>query len=210
MVISEREAWDAQAATYAAAQRAVWAEDDSRYLHRVTDCLGELWPRLALGYADGGVILDLGCGVGRLAIPVAQALPHAYVVGVDVSPRMVGYAQSVAEAEDAANTVFFVGDGRNLPTLAPPLAAAFSVLLFQHLPGDACAGYISQVAAKLPPGAPFVFQYVEGSEDIAMSRQRDEATVRSWCADAGLAVADISPGSVILYPEWRWVTAVKA
>ena len=83
------------------------------------------------------------------------------------------------------------------------------MLLFQHLPGDAVAGYIAQVAERLERGGVFVFQYVEGFEDVAMSRQRSEATVRGWCADAGLAVADVSPGTVVPFPEWRWVTAVR-
>lgn len=209
-MVTEREAWDAQAATYAAAQQAVWAEDDTRYLHRILDCLGELWPRLAVPDDIHGTILDLGCGVGRLAIPVAQALTQAQLIGVDVSPRMVDYARQAAHEACVPNAAFVLCDGRDLSVLdLEPVSAAFSVLLFQHLPGDACVGYIQQVAALLEPGSRFVFQYVEGSEDIAMSRQRDEATVRGWCSDAGLSVVDITPGFVVLYPEWRWVTAER-
>src|SRR5690606_36352662 len=39
--------------------------------------------------AGGGPVLELGVGTGRLAIPLAERLPHLRVVGVDTSDEML-------------------------------------------------------------------------------------------------------------------------
>ena len=39
------------------------------------------------------VVLDAGCGTGRLTAELLEALPRGYVVGVDLSQNMVGSAR---------------------------------------------------------------------------------------------------------------------
>jgi SAM-dependent methyltransferase/methyltransferase-like protein len=48
-------------------------------------------------------VLELGCGVGGNAIGIAQSLPRARIVGIDLSPRQVEAGQAVARKLDLKN-----------------------------------------------------------------------------------------------------------
>ncbi|MBM4416132.1 MAG: class I SAM-dependent methyltransferase [Chloroflexi bacterium] len=52
-----------------------------------------------LAERQGGAVLELGCGTGRVAIPLAAA--GLEVTGVDASPRMLAVAQERAQAAGA-------------------------------------------------------------------------------------------------------------
>lgn len=67
-----------------------------------------------LAVRSGGPVLEIGCGTGRIAVPMAQA--GVEVVGVDLSPAMLARALSRAAAtEGAAGSIEFVqGDMRTL------------------------------------------------------------------------------------------------
>ena len=53
-------------------------------------------------------VLDLGCGTGGWALEVAYTYSDMEVVGVDISERMVAYAQAQAEAQQRQNVRFRV------------------------------------------------------------------------------------------------------
>ncbi|GAB4277304.1 MAG: hypothetical protein Kow0056_08630 [Coriobacteriia bacterium] len=55
-------------------------------------------------------ILEVGCGQGWLTAQIAQALPSARVVGLDIRPQAIEYARSLC-----ATAEFLVGDGAALP-----------------------------------------------------------------------------------------------
>lgn len=57
-------------------------------------------------------ILDLGCGFGRITIPLAK---EGYKIeGIDITPVMIEKANELAKKENI-NITFKVGDMRNLP-----------------------------------------------------------------------------------------------
>lgn len=98
--------------------------------HDYTDDLPAL---RALARRTGGPILELGCGTGRLAVPLAAAGYH--VTGVDLSPAMLALAEARAAATPkAAGRVTWVeGDFTRVP-LAGPYQLAFIVMnTFLHL-----------------------------------------------------------------------------
>ena len=65
---------------------------------------------------DGGTrILDFGPGDGWPALPIAAALPHAHVTGVDPSPLRVEVCVANARRLGLDNAGFVVGDGGALP-----------------------------------------------------------------------------------------------
>ena len=71
----------------------------------------------------GDVVVEVGCGTGRLTLPLA-ALTPARVVGVDAEPRML----EVARAKDAAGRVEWLrGSAYRLPL--PDRSAALVVLV---------------------------------------------------------------------------------
>jgi ubiquinone/menaquinone biosynthesis C-methylase UbiE len=70
------------------------------------------WQRLAL--AQEGPVLELGCGTGRIAVPVARA--GAMVVGIDRSVEMLGRArQRLRRAKLTDRALLVRGDIRALP-----------------------------------------------------------------------------------------------
>lgn len=97
------------------------------YFERVGDLLGSAYLRYSftkgteqeipfllelLGLAPGARILDVGCGPGRHAIPLAQA--GFAVTGVDVSRRFLDLAADAAR-EAGVGASFFHVDARRMP-----------------------------------------------------------------------------------------------
>lgn len=147
---------------------------------------------------DHGPVLDLGCGIGRLAVPYAKFY-KVDVIGVDVSPRML------ERAARHTSVTYAVGDGRALPK-TPPLAAAWSMLMFQHIPPLAQESYVLQVAERLEPGGRFHFQTVIGEQQHFLSWQLAADEPAAWCERAGLQVVGVDGGE---WPEWQWISARK-
>lgn len=70
------------------------------------------WQRLAL--ANEGPVLELGCGTGRVALPVVKA--GARLVGVDLSAPMLARARTrLIRARLAGRALLVRGDIRHLP-----------------------------------------------------------------------------------------------
>jgi SAM-dependent methyltransferase len=97
------------------------------YFEAVGDLLGEAYLRYSftkgteqevaflldlLGLAPGSRILDVGCGPGRHAVPLAQA--GLAVTGVDVSRRFLDLAAESARAA-GVGAAFFHVDARQMP-----------------------------------------------------------------------------------------------
>ena len=72
-----------------------------------------------LARRQSGAVLELGCGTGRLALPLMKA--GARLVGIDRSEPMLGRARLKARRAGLADRVRFVrGDIRRLPFRARP------------------------------------------------------------------------------------------
>src|SRR3990167_6258835 len=94
--------WDQQATTIDEAWRAVWAEDDQQA--GIDHCLRMLAPVTDhIAAISDAHVLDLGVGIGRLAIPIAQAHPAATVWGLDSSLAMTGHLLDRCICEDIRN-----------------------------------------------------------------------------------------------------------
>jgi ubiquinone/menaquinone biosynthesis C-methylase UbiE len=109
----QRERWDSLAAAHGSTEplRAVIGSTPlgNDYLDRTTKrFLGKL---LRLKTSD--VVLDYGCGVGRLAVWLAPQVRE--VVAMDISPKMVDVATAESAARGIGNARFSVADGYRLP-----------------------------------------------------------------------------------------------
>lgn len=75
--------------------------------------IGLLVDRFGLTFAD--VALDLGCGTGQLAIPLAR---HVRVsIGIDPEPDMLTQAEKAARTCGSQNTLWLLGSDEDLGTL---------------------------------------------------------------------------------------------
>jgi SAM-dependent methyltransferase len=75
--------------------------------------------------------LDFGCGVGRLALPLARRCRS--VVGVDVSGAMLREAQARCDQWGLTNVSFVRGDD-DLSAVTGPIDLVTSYIVFQHIP----------------------------------------------------------------------------
>jgi ubiquinone/menaquinone biosynthesis C-methylase UbiE len=65
--------------------------------------------RLAL--SAGANVLDVGCGTGASALPAAEAVgPKDFVIGVDLSSRLLDRARTKATARGLTNVEFRLAD----------------------------------------------------------------------------------------------------
>jgi SAM-dependent methyltransferase len=76
-------------------------------------------------------VLDFGCGVGRLTIPLARIAQE--VVGVDVSPAMLEEAGANCREAGITNATFRLSE-RGLPTVQGTFDFVHSYIVFQHIP----------------------------------------------------------------------------
>jgi SAM-dependent methyltransferase len=75
--------------------------------------------------------LDFGCGVGRLVLPLARAVPE--VVGMDISPGMLAEAQRNCAEAGVTNITFCKSDDA-LTQLKGSFDFVHSFIVFQHIP----------------------------------------------------------------------------
>lgn len=73
----------------------------------VTQAMGGLLPT-SLDAQQIHTVLDLACGPGGWALEVARTYPHIEVVGVDISEKMIRYAQAQARLRGLDNASFQV------------------------------------------------------------------------------------------------------
>ena len=57
---------------------------------------------------SGGTVLELGCGTGRVSIPIAEA--GVKIIGMDSSPEMLRVADSKAKKMSVQNLSLIHGD----------------------------------------------------------------------------------------------------
>ena len=94
-----------------ASMRATWMAGDFGVIAKSTAGSGEAFVH-RLGVIVGKRALDVACGTGNLAIPLARA--GAVVTGVDIAPNLLEQARARARAEGLA-AHFDEGDAEALP-----------------------------------------------------------------------------------------------
>ncbi len=77
------------------------------YGHLQTTAMGGVFPERA-DLEDIRAILDVGCGPGEWALGVAERYPDTSVVGIDISTRVVAYAEVQARRRQLNNVTFRV------------------------------------------------------------------------------------------------------
>ena len=112
------------------------------YLHRGNIALeARLQERTAAEFAAfflphlrrGMRLLDCGCGPGTITLGLAEAVAPGEVVGIDVQPRMVEQASTLAAERGLTNVRFELANLYELPFPDASFDAVFCNQVFQYL-----------------------------------------------------------------------------
>src|SRR5437660_10029895 len=98
----------------------------------------------------GAIILDYGCGVGRLARQVARR--GCRVIAVDVTAQMLAFCRD--HCAGLTNIDYILSDGYGVPSVPETSAdGAYSFYVFQHMPSRAMArSVLADLRRVLKPG----------------------------------------------------------
>ena len=167
------------------------------------------------GLPEDGYLVDVGCGSGRLAKPLAKVHRGRYL-GIDLVPDLVAHARKVAARPDWR---FEVIDHIDVPEAdgEADMVCFFSVLT--HLLHEQSYWYLEAARRVLKPGGRMVLSFLEFSDPghlhiffstvaQAKARAREPLNVfieRSvfpvWAEHLGLEVVEIRNGGDLIVPE---------
>jgi SAM-dependent methyltransferase len=142
----------------------------------VSDIAGTV--RAVAASAGGGLVVELGAGTGRLAVPLAEA--GCRVVALDVSAPMLGrLAERLGRSDETPPVLPLVADMTE-PALRPGCASVVLVAfntLFNVTDPDAQQRAVDRAADLLAPGGRFVVEaFVPPDPDDA---PRSDVSARS-------------------------------
>lgn len=103
-----------------------------------------------LDLEPGMSVLDIGCGPGRVAIPIAKQVPDGEVVAVDIQPGMLERARDKARQAAVTNIRFVqacAGEGK---LERNRFDRALLVAVLGEIPDQTAA--LSEIFAALKPG----------------------------------------------------------
>ena len=101
-------------------------------------------------------VLEIGCGIGRLLIPMSKIFQNAS--GIDISSEMVRIGKE--KAEGISNCEILENNGTDLSLFSDNyFDFCYSFIVFQHIPDKKIVEeYIKEVSRVLKPGCLFRFQ----------------------------------------------------
>lgn len=183
----------------------------------------EMTQRKALGpflkVTPGERVLDVGCGVGRWSLPLAEA--GAVVTGIDLSATMVAEAAARAEARGVGKRCLFLQQDVAAPDLESRFDLIVCVTVLQHvLDDDHCRDAITALAGRLAPGGRMVLLEAAPRRnslrcDTVVFRARSERDYLNWFEQAGLTLegvrgVDPAPFKIWYLPHHRRLPAPLA
>lgn len=121
------------------------------------------------------VLMDAGCGTGRLTEELLQQLPHGNVVGVDLSVNMLATAQDNLRQQFGHRVSFVAADLQHLP-FERRFDGIFSTAAFHWVPDH--AQLFRSLFRALRPGG-WLRAQCGGGPNLARLRQRMDALMSS-------------------------------
>ena len=198
--------WTAVAARDYASHRQTFQADYAR------DCWRRLSSRPAVApvVARAARVLDVGCGSGEFTRELASQLPHASIVGVDISEDMVRHAER-ANAHDRVSYAL-IDFANQVPFRGESFQVATSTMAL-HWPGPDPA-FLAGVARFIEPGGVFLAglhgagscqEGVDAFEKVAgldleglptMFKRRSAAAWEKALCDAGFVDVEVDERTV--------------
>ena len=186
-----------------------WAHTDVAVLDGQGRASTNLVPHMAQVMGDAPIreVLDVGTGVGLLAVALAQRWPDANIVGIDVwEPALVRARHHVAEA-GLGNRIEI--RNQDVTTLAEQDRYDCGWLPAPFLPLEVLATAIPRVIEAVKPGGLVAIGVQQTPEDpVAAATQRlrnisDTGAIQTvdsvlaMCHDAGLDASVLNPDATI-------------
>ena len=188
----ERGYWDEASRTPPGRLRNEWLCDRSISDEACVGVIAQFLDR-AVDLDSPVTLIDLGCGVGRVAVPLADRYPLVTVSGVDSSAGMLSHAVPHPRVH------YTLGDGRSIPVTGD---AVYTMGLLQHVPVDSQTGYVTAAGRAAPV---LVAQFIEGAEEEPFSHHIPLNVMLDAVAAAGYPLVRVSRG--VLHPLWTWIVA---
>ena len=170
-----REFWDARAtenAMFFVDNRLDYSDTDAeRFWAEGASDLDTILGDLGVVVTRRQVVVDLGCGIGRMTRPLAEKSMH--VIALDVSEKMI--EQGRAANAQLGNVSWTHGDGTNLTGVEDDsVDGVFSFVVLQHVPTpEIVLGYVREMGRVLRPGGWCAFQV---SNDPSVHKPRAGST----------------------------------
>ena len=104
------------------------------FLKSGTDHVDDIWRTCRRVFGDDFAprrVLDFGCGVGRVTLPLARRVDA--VVAIDIADSMLAVARELLERHGVANVELMRSDP-TLSAIRGPFDLVHSVIVLQHIP----------------------------------------------------------------------------
>ena len=157
-------------------------EEGRSEISRVMERVQRFEPGLTRGRA-----VDFGCGIGRLSQPLAEYF--AEVIGVDISPTMIGIAQRL---DRSAGRVRYVENNSHDLTLIADTSVDFVYcnIVLQHVGTDLARAYLAEFFRITRPGGLIVFQMPSHYSESYLPSDADESPLPARACRAQIHLSD--------------------
>jgi ubiquinone/menaquinone biosynthesis C-methylase UbiE len=160
------------------------------------------------GLKADDVILDVGCGSGRLANALKD-MPHLKFIGIDVVQDLLDYAQEISDRSDWQ---FIKTNDFKLPLADNSMDMVTAFSLFTHLLHEETYAYLAEMRRVLKPGGKIIFSFlnfttpdhwtvfvwnllaIRDREKLHLNQFMEAKDIEIWCQHLQLNIEGIFPG----------------
>jgi len=172
------------------------------------DAMGVLERELliAQGLRPDSDVVDVGCGSGRLALPLSEYLTGSYL-GTDVVPDLLDYARKIVDRPDWR---FEPAVELSIPAADASADVVCFFSVFTHLLHEESYRYLEEARRVLRPGGKVVFSFLEFAmdnhwlvfesnlaaigTDTHLNQFMSRDGIEAWARHLGLVVAAVYDG----------------